>query len=95
MLKKPLQARVVRTQLEGAVKQVRAEQLETVHHGQQLQQVGGVRPLRGRQFAGLIRNGVEGTVVIGLLENARNRQFGSIRRQASRTSRVPDTEHRG
>jgi len=57
--------------------------------------VGGVRPLRRRQFPRLKGNRMEGARIVRLLQDARNRQFRSVRRQAGRASWVPHAEHRG
>ena len=69
LLHEPCEAGVVRMQLEGPVKQVGAQGLQRLHHGEQLQQMGGVCALGGREFAGLEGNRVECTGVVRLLED--------------------------
>jgi hypothetical protein len=50
LLLEPLQAGIVRVELKWAVQKIWAENLQSVHDGEQLQEVRRVGPLRGGQL---------------------------------------------
>ena len=72
LLLQPLEARVVRMQLEGLVQQVGPKCLEGVYYRQELQHVGRVRALGLGQLARLEGYRMELARIVGLIEDGRH-----------------------
>ena len=74
----PLEAGVVRVTLEWLVQEIRAEGAQRVHHGQELETVGGVAVFRDGEFARLISHRVPGPLVVRLFQNGAHGELGGV-----------------
>ena len=81
LLLEPLQAGIVRVEFKGAVQKIWAENLQSVHDGEHLQEMRRVGPLRGGQLTRLVGDGMPGGRIVRLLKDRRNSQ---LRRVSSR-----------
>ena len=93
LLLEPLQAGIVRVELEWAVQKIWAEDLQGVDDGEQLQQVRQVGPLRGCQLTRLVGDGMPGASIVRLLEDRRNSQLRRVSNRLRGPRGLPHPQH--